>query len=75
MAIQRVFKALGCRVRGKERYVQSDAGNITGVCVSVAHRTPTGSKLRVASRREGIAEKLPVFSRLPKPFNCCLRVS
>ncbi|MEH1942975.1 MAG: hypothetical protein V7L01_22520 [Nostoc sp.] len=38
MALQRVFKALGRRVKGKERYMQPDAGNTTGICVSVAHR-------------------------------------
>ena len=75
MVLQRVFRALGRSIKGKERYMQTDAGNTTAICVSVAHRTPMGILLRVASRRERIADNLAVFSRLPRPFNCCLRVS
>jgi hypothetical protein len=39
MVLQHVFKALGRNRQGKERYMQPDAGNTTGICVSVAHRT------------------------------------
>ncbi|MGV0101803.1 hypothetical protein NSTC731_01157 [Nostoc sp. DSM 114167] len=38
MFLQPVFKALGRRVKAKERYMQPDAGNTTEICVSVAHR-------------------------------------
>ncbi len=37
--VQGVFRALGRKVKGKESYMQPDAGNTTAICVSVAHRT------------------------------------
>ncbi|MEH2453381.1 MAG: hypothetical protein V7K20_19405 [Nostoc sp.] len=39
MVLQRVFRALGRSIKGKQRYMQSDAGNTTAICVSVAHRS------------------------------------
>ncbi|WP_334958112.1 hypothetical protein [Nostoc sp.] len=47
MVVQRVFKAFWCSAKGKERYMQPHAGNTTGICVSVAHRT---TSLRDATR-------------------------
>ncbi|MEH2383136.1 MAG: hypothetical protein V7K27_30340 [Nostoc sp.] len=39
MVVQRVFMALGRRVKGKESYMQRDAGNSTAICDRVAHRS------------------------------------
>ncbi|WP_196528134.1 hypothetical protein [Nostoc commune] len=39
MVVQRVFKVLGRWFKGKERYMQPYAGNITEICDRVAHRT------------------------------------
>ncbi len=63
MVLQRVFRALGCSIKGKQSYMQTNAGNTTAIWISVAHRTPTGILLRVAFRRKGIADNLAVFGR------------